>query len=50
MWNPLPYFDAVKADGELGNIESVDGFYNPAKADSLPAVSSGVLSEHPPGP
>ena len=24
IWNPLPYFDTVKADGQLGNIQSVD--------------------------
>jgi phospholipase C len=54
IWNPLPYFDTVRADGELGNIQPVDNFYNSAKAGSLPAVSwvvpSGAVSEHPPGP
>ncbi|HMF82044.1 MAG TPA: alkaline phosphatase family protein [Acidimicrobiia bacterium] len=54
IWNPLPYFDTVRADGELGNIQSVDNFYSSAKAGSLPAVSwvapSGAVSEHPPGP
>jgi phospholipase C len=54
IWNPLPYFDTVNADGQLGNIQSVDNFYAAAKAGSLPAVSwvvpSGQLSEHPPAP
>ena len=54
IWNPLPYFDTVRADGELGNIQSVDNFYAAAKAGSLPSVSwvvpSGAVSEHPPGP
>jgi phospholipase C len=54
IWNPLPYFDTVRADGELGNIQSVDNFYTAAKAGSLPSVSwvvpSGAVSEHPPGP
>ena len=54
IWNPLPYFDTVRADGQLGNIQSVDNFYSAAKAGSLPAVSwvvpSGAVSEHPPGP
>ncbi|MGI8491833.1 MAG: phospholipase C [Acidimicrobiales bacterium] len=54
IWNPLPYFDTVKADGQLGNIQSVDNFYSAAKAGTLPAVSwvvpSGEVSEHPPGP
>ena len=53
IWNPLPYFDTVKNDGQLGNIQSVDKFYAAAKAGSLPAVSwvvpSGPVSEHPPG-
>ena len=52
IWNPLPYFDTVKNDGQLGNIQSVDKFYAAAKAGTLPAVSwvvpSGAVSEHPP--
>ena len=54
IWNPLPYFDTVKDDGQLGNIQPVDSFYAAARAGSLPAVSwvvpSGEVSEHPPGP
>ncbi|MGO9872219.1 MAG: alkaline phosphatase family protein, partial [Acidimicrobiia bacterium] len=54
IWNPLPYFDTVKNDHQLGNIQSVDHFYKAAQSGSLPAVSwvvpSGVLSEHPPAP
>src|SRR5437879_1983182 len=54
IWNPLPYFDTVRNDGELGNIQSVEKFYAAAKQGTLPAVSwvvpSGVLSEHPPAP
>jgi phospholipase C len=53
IWNPLPYFDTVRADGELGNIQSVENFYNAATTGKLPAVSwiapSGDISEHPPG-
>jgi phospholipase C len=53
IWNPLPYFDTVKADGELGNIRSVADFYAAAKTGTLPAVAwlapSGAVSEHPPG-
>jgi phospholipase C len=53
IWNPLPYFDTVKADGELGNIRSVADFYAAAKNGTLPAVAwlapSGAVSEHPPG-
>jgi phospholipase C len=53
IWNPLPYFDTVRQDGELKNIQSVDNFYKSAGDGSLPAVSwvvpSGPVSEHPPG-
>src|ERR1700674_861809 len=52
IWNPLPWFDTVKADGELGNIQDVSNFYAAAKTGKLPAVSwvvpNGALSEHPP--
>jgi phospholipase C len=52
IWNPLPYFDTVKNDGQLNNIQSVDNYYAAAKKGSLPAVSwvvpSGAVSEHPP--
>ncbi len=54
IWNPLPYFDTVKADGQEGDIQSVDDFYAQAAKGTLPAVSwvvpSGEVSEHPPGP
>ena len=53
IWNPLPYFDTVRDDGQLGNVQSVQNFYTAAKAGTLPAVSwiapSGDVSEHPPG-
>jgi phospholipase C len=54
IWNPLPFFDTVRNDGQLGNIQSSDSFYAHAKAGTLPAVSwvmpSGEVSEHPPSP
>jgi phospholipase C len=54
IWNPLPYFDTVRNDGELRNIQSVEKFYAAAKRGTLPAVSwvvpSGVVSEHPSAP
>jgi Phosphoesterase family len=54
IWNPLPWFDTVKADHELGNIQSVDRFYAAANSGHLPAMSwvvpSGEVSEHPPSP
>ncbi len=52
IWNPLPNFDTVKQDGQLGNIQSLNNFYTAAKNGTLPAVSwidpSGKQSEHPP--
>ncbi len=54
IWNPLPWFDTVQADGQLGNIKDVSSFYTAAKAGTLPAVTwvvpSGAVSEHPPAP
>jgi phospholipase C len=54
IWNPLPWFDTVRADNQLGNIKDVSQFYDEAKAGTLPAVSwvvpSAAVSEHPPAP
>ena len=52
IWNPLPYFDTVRDDHQLGNIQPVSRFYTAAENGTLPAVSwvvpSGAVSEHPP--
>jgi len=52
IWNPLPWFDTVHNDHQLGNIQSVRNFYAAAKNGTLPAVSwitpSNAVSEHPP--
>jgi phospholipase C len=52
IWNPLPNFATVKADGELANIQPVQNFYTQARAGTLPAVSWVVPdqadSEHSP--
>jgi phospholipase C len=52
IWNPLPYFDTVKQDGQLQNITDVTNFYKDTRLGTLPAVSwitpSGQNSEHPP--
>lgn len=52
IWNPLPDFDTVKQDGQIGNIQSITNFYTAAKNGTLPAVSwvtpNGKVSEHPP--
>jgi phospholipase C len=53
IWNPLPYFDTVHQDNQLGNIKSLSDFYAAARSGTLPAVSwitpNGTVSEHPPG-
>jgi phospholipase C len=52
IWNPLPYFDTVRQDGQLGNITPLQNFYRAARAGTLPAVSwitpAQAVSEHPP--
>jgi phospholipase C len=51
IWNPLPSFDTVKQDGQLGNIQPTTNFFTAAKNGTLPAVSwvvpNGRVSEHP---
>jgi phospholipase C len=53
IWNPLPGYTDVRADGQLGNIVTIDHFYKDVAGGTLPAVSwiapNGVVSEHPPG-
>jgi phospholipase C len=52
IWNPLPYFDTVKRDGELGNVRDLRDFYVAARNGTLPSVvwicPAGPYSEHPP--
>lgn len=52
IWNPLPYFDTVKSDGELSNVTDVSNYLGAAKNGTLPSVTwitpSGADSEHPP--
>ena len=52
IWNPLPGFTDVHADGQLQNVQDIAGFITAAKTGTLPAVSWVVPnsrdSEHPP--
>jgi phospholipase C len=52
IWNPLPYFEDVRQDGQLDNVQSLSSFFAAARAGTLPAVSwvdpNGRVSEHPP--
>jgi phospholipase C len=53
IWNPLPWFDTVRQDGQLQNIQPLTSFKDAIAAGNLPAVSwvvpNGANSEHPPG-
>ncbi len=52
IWNPLPHFQTVHDDGQLGNVQTLSNFFAAAKNGTLPAVSwidpNGRVSEHPP--
>ncbi len=52
IWNPLPSFDDVRQDNQLGNIQDTNRFYAAVRSGHLPAVSwvipNGIVSEHPP--
>ena len=51
IWNPLPDFDTVREDHQLGNIRDTSTFYTALRRGRLPQVSwvipSGIVSEHP---
>ena len=51
IWNPLPSFDTVRQDHQLGNIRDTSSLLKGLRSGHLPAVSwvipNGVVSEHP---
>ena len=51
IWNPLPAFDTVRQDGQLGNIKDTSALFTTLRQDKLPAVSwvipSGVVVRAP---
>jgi phospholipase C len=51
IWNPLPGFQTLHADGEEGRVQDLSHFYDAARHGRLPAVSwiapSLKDSEHP---
>jgi phospholipase C len=51
IWNPLPSFDTVRQDGQLGNVRDTSKLFPALSHNRLPAVSwvipNGVVSEHP---
>ncbi|MDQ1379756.1 MAG: hypothetical protein QOJ71_475, partial [Actinomycetota bacterium] len=52
IWNPLPFFDTVRNNGQVGNVQGISKLFAAAKNGTLPAVSwvapSGDVSEHAP--
>jgi phospholipase C len=52
IWNPLPDFDTVKEDGQLGNITTLSQYFKAAKNGTFPSVAwidpTNSVSEHPP--
>jgi phospholipase C len=52
IWNPLPRFEDVHQDGQVGDVVPLHDFYAEAKSGTLPKVSWVVPaqddSEHPP--
>jgi phospholipase C len=52
IWNPLPWFQTVRQDRELADIQTISHFFEAARNGALPAVSwvvpNGRVSEHPP--
>ena len=52
VYNPLPYFDTVRQDHQLGDIAPLRALFKDLRHNSLPAVSwivpSQKVSDHPP--
>jgi phospholipase C len=52
IWNPLPWFETVKQDKQIGNIQSLGKLFNAVKDGTLPSVvwivPNSNDSEHPP--
>ena len=52
IWNPLPWFDTVKHDRQLKNIQPMDDFFHAAKRGKLASITwlvpNNRVSEHPP--
>jgi phospholipase C len=52
IWNPLPRFDTVQHDNQVGNVQPLRSFFRAARKGRLAAVTwitpSQATSEHPP--
>ena len=52
IWNPLPWFETVRQDKQVRNVQSLGNFFNATKNNTLPSVvwiiPNSADSEHPP--
>jgi len=52
IWNPLPWFDTVRKDNQVKNVQAIDRYFAAAKSGTLPNVvwlsPNQTVSEHPP--
>jgi phospholipase C len=52
IWNPLPYFDTVRADHQLRDIQPLQALFKDLAHNRLPSVSwivpADKVSDHPP--
>jgi hypothetical protein len=53
IWSPLPYFETVRQDHQLSDVQPLRRFFAAAQKGTLPAVlwitPTQRVSEHPPG-
>jgi len=52
IWNPLPWFETVRQDNQVKNVQAIDRYFIAAKSGTLPNVvwitPNQTVSEHPP--
>ena len=52
IWNPLPWFETVRQNGQVPNVQALDKYFVAARTGTLPQVSwitpNQTVSEHPP--
>ncbi len=52
IWNPLPWFEDVRQNNQVGNVQALDQYFVAAKTGTLPQVvwitPNQTDSEHPP--
>ena len=52
IWNPLPWFDTVRQNDQVKNVQAIDRYYAAARSGTLPQVvwitPNQTVSEHPP--